>query len=76
MLADLGSHMQVKDVDFWYQPERVILHDLDFGIDLEDRISLVGPNGAGKSTLLKLLEGAVEPSVGTIESAFSFFLSS
>ncbi|MFO1187618.1 MAG: ATP-binding cassette domain-containing protein [Alphaproteobacteria bacterium] len=37
--------------------ERVILEDLDLGIDDDDRIALLGANGNGKSTFAKLLSG-------------------
>ena len=32
-----------------------LLEDVNFGIDMDNKIALVGPNGCGKSTLLKLL---------------------
>jgi ATP-binding cassette subfamily F protein 3 len=37
--------------------QRVILHDVGFGLEAGDRIGLLGPNGAGKSTLVKSLVG-------------------
>ena len=33
-----------------------------------ESVALVGPNGAGKSTLLALLAGALEPSLGAVET--------
>uniref|UniRef100_A0A1I8JDY1 ABC transporter domain-containing protein n=1 Tax=Macrostomum lignano TaxID=282301 RepID=A0A1I8JDY1_9PLAT len=38
--------------------------DLNFGVDMQSRISIVGPNGVGKSTLLKMLSGELEPTRG------------
>ncbi|VDP17462.1 unnamed protein product [Schistosoma margrebowiei] len=38
--------------------------ELNFGIDMTSRISIVGPNGVGKSTFLKLLTGEVQPTDG------------
>ncbi|MCC7412378.1 MAG: ATP-binding cassette domain-containing protein [Gammaproteobacteria bacterium] len=44
--------------------ERVVLHDVDVGLDPGDRVALLGRNGAGKSTLVKLLAGELEPRAG------------
>lgn len=42
-------------VDFFYQPERRILHDLSFTVPAGKKIAVVGHSGAGKSTLSRLL---------------------
>ncbi len=42
-------------VDFHYQPDRPILHGLDFAIEPGQTLAVVGPSGAGKSTLARLL---------------------
>ncbi|BHF80977.1 ATP-binding cassette sub- F member 1 [Sparganum proliferum] len=49
---------------FAYPNQRPLFKDVNFGIDLSTRISIVGPNGVGKSTFLKLLTGEVEPTEG------------
>ncbi len=46
--------------------DRMVLRDISFGIDDQDRIGLIGANGAGKSTLLELLASCQEPDTGTI----------
>ncbi len=43
-----------------------ILDQVDWQVQLQDRIALVGRNGAGKSTLLKLLQGEVVQDRGHI----------
>jgi ATPase subunit of ABC transporter with duplicated ATPase domains len=43
---------------------RVILHQVNFGLEAGDRIGLLGPNGAGKSTLVKTLVGELAPLAG------------
>eukprot|EP01013_Petalomonas_cantuscygni_P036159 TRINITY_DN655_c0_g1_i1.p1 TRINITY_DN655_c0_g1~~TRINITY_DN655_c0_g1_i1.p1 ORF type:complete len:801 (+),score=243.34 TRINITY_DN655_c0_g1_i1:116-2404(+) len=58
--------IEVHKASFWYKPERVLFHGLDFGIDKRSRIALVGPNGAGKTTLLNLLKGQLEPTKGEV----------
>lgn len=59
--------IQVKRAGFAYNNKQTIFQKLEFGIDMESRISLVGPNGTGKTTLLKLLEGELSPTAGSIE---------
>ena len=60
--------MEVNRVHFRYSPKHPVIFDLiDFGIDMDSRITIVGPNGAGKSTLLKLLTSEVEPTKGEVK---------
>ncbi|XP_061875671.1 ATP-binding cassette sub-family F member 1 [Colius striatus] len=56
----LGLH----GVDFGYEGQELLFHNLDFGIDMESRVCIVGPNGVGKSTLLRLLTGQLTPTRG------------
>ncbi|MCG8426546.1 MAG: ABC transporter ATP-binding protein/permease [Chromatiales bacterium] len=42
-------------VDFAYQEDRPILHDVDFTINPGEKVAVVGHSGAGKSTLSRLL---------------------
>jgi ATP-binding cassette, subfamily F, member 1 len=60
--------IQVKDVDFKYNDEKVIFNNINFGLDMDSRITLVGPNGAGKSTLIKLLVEELKPTKGDVFS--------
>ena len=46
--------------------ERTIYDGLDFHVRRKERWAIMGVNGAGKSTLLKLVTGAAEPDVGTV----------
>jgi ATP-binding cassette, subfamily F, member 1 len=59
--------IEVNNVHFRYSPKHpVIFEKVDFGIDMDSRITIVGPNGAGKSTLLKLLTGALNATGGDV----------
>ncbi len=42
-------------VDFAYQPDRQILHEVSFEIPAGHKIAIVGPSGSGKSTIARLL---------------------
>ena len=44
-----------KNINFSYNKERQILHDLSFDIPSGHKVAVVGPSGAGKSTLARLL---------------------
>lgn len=44
-----------KEVNFAYNPERPILHNISFTIDSGKTLAIVGSSGAGKSTIARLL---------------------
>ena len=53
---DVGDgEVRFEHVSFAYDPDRPILHDVDFVIPPGQKIAVVGPSGAGKSTLARLL---------------------
>jgi len=58
--------VSVEDVEFGYKQDNTILEKVDFGLDLDSRITIVGPNGAGKSTFINLLVGNLNPVNGHI----------
>ena len=50
-----SGRIRFTNVDFHYDPERPILHDVSFTIEPGHTVAVVGPSGAGKSTLSRLL---------------------
>lgn len=61
-----GTVIQAKNVSFSYEKDTPVIDQVDFGVDLTSRITLVGPNGAGKSTLIKLMLGLLKPEQGEV----------
>ena len=49
----------MSNVSFGYNPNELLLKNVDLDVQLDSRIGIVGPNGAGKTTALKLLIGAL-----------------
>jgi ATP-binding cassette subfamily F protein 1 len=61
-----GTILTISNVLFSYDDNKQILKDVDFGMDLESRVTIVGPNGAGKSTFINLLVGNLTPTSGSV----------
>ena len=59
--------LSVEGVTFGYSPDRILLRDVDFGLHLSSRVSIVGPNGVGKTTLLRVLLGELPPTAGYLK---------
>ena len=47
--------LELESVNFSYQQERQILHNISFKIAPGKKIAIVGPSGSGKSTIARLL---------------------
>ncbi|KAG7713315.1 hypothetical protein KL949_005153 [Ogataea haglerorum] len=58
--------LQLSGVSFGYDPQKLLLSDVDLDVQLDSRIALVGANGCGKTTLLKILMGDNTPLKGSV----------
>jgi len=62
----LRGAIRFEKVDFSYEPEHVILHEIDFEVQPGQHVALVGASGIGKSTLASLILRLYDPTQGRI----------
>ncbi len=55
-----------KDLTIGY-PDKVMVSDIDFQVNKNDRVAIIGSNGIGKSTLLKTIMKKLKPKDGSIK---------
>ena len=65
VLDGLKGDVEMKDVSFAYESERV-LNDVSFVVPAGTTVALVGPTGAGKSTVMDLLARFFDPTSGRV----------
>lgn len=46
--------------------KRLVLENINMGVERGEIVTIIGPNGSGKSTLLRALIGALKPSSGQV----------
>jgi ATP-binding cassette subfamily B protein len=49
------GHVVFQNVQFGYNPDKVVIHNFTADIKPGQKIAIVGPTGAGKTTMVKLL---------------------
>jgi len=65
-LAIKQGEIRFNHVDFHYDSNRKILHNIDFTIEAGKKVAIVGSSGSGKSTLVRLLFRFYDLNAGTI----------
>lgn len=53
--AGLSESIELKNVDFSYNPEKPILKNINIKANKGQMVALVGPTGSGKTTIMNLL---------------------
>ena len=65
-LNEVRGRIEFRDVNFSYQPERVVLNEINLEIDADETVAIVGRSGSGKSTLAKLIPRFYDPVDGQV----------
>ena len=58
----------IRGLSYSYQPDQMVLQNVDLDLRPGEHVSILGHNGSGKSTLLKCISGLLSPTTGSITS--------
>ncbi|WP_020521259.1 ABC transporter ATP-binding protein [Catelliglobosispora koreensis] len=61
-----AATLRFANVNFSYEEEQPVLHDVTFTVPAGKTVALVGPTGSGKSTIAMLASRLVDPDQGMI----------
>lgn len=62
----LAGDIELKNVDFGYYPEKIVLHEVNIFANPGQKIAFVGATGAGKTTITNLINRFYDIQKGTI----------
>ncbi len=63
---EIEGELRFERVSFAYEPDRLVLHEIELVIPACSRVALVGSSGAGKSTLASLVPRFFDPVAGRL----------
>lgn len=66
VLDEMAGAVTFEHVDFRYEAERAILHDINFYAAPGETVALIGPTGSGKSTVTSLIPRFYDVSDGRV----------
>jgi ATP-binding cassette subfamily B protein len=61
-----GMRVEFRQVSFGYQPDRLVLHDVNFTAEPGQTVALVGHTGSGKSSIINLAAKFYLPTRGEL----------
>ena len=65
-LAKLFGRVRFDNVNFGYDPQRPVLHQIRFAVEPGQKVALVGHTGSGKSSIVNLLAKFYLPTAGEL----------
>jgi ATP-binding cassette subfamily B protein len=65
-LPPIDGAITFDHVSFGYDPDRLVIEDVDLTVAPGETVAFVGPTGAGKSTLAKLVTRFYDPTAGRV----------
>lgn len=65
-LSHVSGAIRFQSVSFGYEPERLVLHDVDLDVKPGQIVAIVGPTGAGKTTMASLVNRFYDPLSGRV----------
>jgi ABC-type multidrug transport system fused ATPase/permease subunit len=65
-LGRIDGHVKFEDVTFGYNPDRPVLHDINFEAFPGQMVALVGHTGSGKSSIISLIARFYQPQKGRV----------
>jgi len=65
-LQKVQGEVTFQDVQFGYNPDKIIINNFSSNIKPGQKVAIVGPTGAGKTTIVKLLMRFYDINSGTI----------
>jgi len=66
VLENIKGNIEFRDVQFGYDPEKLIINNFSATVDAGQKVAIVGPTGAGKTTIVNLLMRFYELNSGEI----------
>ena len=61
------GRVDFEHVEFYYEPERRILKDVNFSLESGHSVAIVGPSGSGKSTMINLIPRMYDVTGGCVK---------
>ena len=63
---EFSGAIDFENVSYAYEPDHLVLKNLDFSIRAGETVALVGPSGSGKSTIIGLISRLFDPDAGRV----------